>query len=115
MARKPPPKKPWQEEQPAKFADPGPTQVLWRPNQVTYGLHPSEIKLGMMLGYLEHASLECYAEKVPKEARFVLGKVTMLKDDLMTITWVAPPKGFGLSMTCGVEYHARYCIRAGKR
>lgn len=87
------------------------TNVFWQCHQVEYPIHPTQMEIGMRVGFCEHAMRSFARKDVPAISRFVAGQISKLDrvTDQMTIkfdSWEG-----GLSITCSIEHYARYCIR----
>jgi hypothetical protein len=90
------------------YMNPGRSEVHWVCQQVTYGLRPEDIVVGLRLGYCEHAGRVFPRWGVPGESRFIAGTVTRIADGMMTIEYDGPPfKGAGV--TCSISC-AKFCI-----
>lgn len=87
--------------------------LAFRPNQVYYGIHPSQLAVGMKVGLCEHHGRSFPANRVPSSSRFIAGKITMLdlERDLVEITFDNPDGGFGLSITGGIWALGVFLIR----
>jgi len=103
------PKKKWEPRLPEMH------DVFWRCTQVSGALAPSEIKDGTKLRFCEHAMREYSRGIMPSKSRFFSGRVTRLVDGLMTIAFDEGQVDAPVSMTCGVEEYARYCIPAARK
>lgn len=96
-----------------------PTIPVWECKQLVGDtwLRPEDIRVGMPIGVCEHARRTFSNGNIPKQTRFIQGRVTKIfgdPDDLiMTVEYSRPDVVGVLGITFGVKQYACLCI--GKR
>lgn len=90
-----------------------PTKVYWQCQQVSYSIAQSDVRVGLRVGFNEHAMDSFARDDLPKTSRFWLGTITEVRNGLMTIDFDGPPNRSPMGVTCGVKEYAHYLVPAG--
>jgi hypothetical protein len=96
---------------PSVFVPPSKVRVYWQCHQVSYSIHPTQMRVGMHIAYCDLALREFARDEIPPAASFIKGRVTKIDGDMMTITFDRAP---AKSITCGLDTYSRFCIPIGK-
>jgi hypothetical protein len=84
-------------------------KIEWQCRQVYCSIHHTQMRVGMRVGFCEHAMRSFVTGDIPAVSRFIAGSISKIERGLMTITFDSP-EHIGLGTTCSVEEYSRYCI-----